>query len=126
MENLETAIFLLFILLLALIHTLGEVFYKKGSMMFVQRKISIKDISKLHISGFPISIVGVSIGFSLGVKIFYGILLGSHPLSVTGGLFFGSIAIFSVFFGKIIYQEQFSPLQLSGIVLIALGIILLV
>ena len=122
----ETGIFLLLILLLAAIHTFGEVIYKKGSMMFVQRNISIKEISKFTKSRLPIFIVGISIGLSLGVKIIYGIILGSYPLSVTGGLFFGSIAIFSVISGKIFYQEHFSPLQLFGIVLIALGIIFLV
>ena len=57
MLNLETGVFLLVILLLAMIHTLGEVFYKKGSMMFVQNNLSIKDISRLSTVGFPLFII---------------------------------------------------------------------
>ncbi|MFX1517143.1 MAG: hypothetical protein ACFFC6_12645 [Promethearchaeota archaeon] len=126
MSNLETGVFLLFILLLAMIHTLGEVIYKKGSMLYVQSNLSIKDISKLSIIGFPLFIIIFSIGISLGIKVIYGIILASNPLSITAGLFLGSIAIFSVFFGKVFYNEQVSSLRVVGIGMIAFGIILLV
>ncbi|MHA2243711.1 MAG: hypothetical protein ACXADY_01950 [Candidatus Hodarchaeales archaeon] len=126
MIDLETGFFLLFILLLATIHTLSEVMYKSGSTTFVHRIILFKEKSKLSIVLFPLSIIVISIGISLGVKVIYGIILGSNPLSITSGLFLGSIAIFSVFFGKIFFHEQVSPRQVGGVILIALGIIFLV
>jgi len=71
-------------------------------------------------------ILGFSIALSLGVKIVYGIILGSNPLSVIAGLFFGLIAIFSVIFGKLFFDEEVSRFKAIGVFLIALGIVILV
>jgi drug/metabolite transporter (DMT)-like permease len=125
--DLVTGAFLVSVLLIAIIHTLGEVIYKKGTMPFVEPKgVSQTSPSSLRTLSIPIIIIGVSFGISFGVKIIYGIILGLNPLSSTAALFLGSVAIFSVIFGKIFFNEQISPYQLFGIVLIALGIMMVV
>ena len=60
------------------------------------------------------------------VKLIYGIILGTNPLSVTAGLFLGGIAIFSAILGKILFEEDLSTFQVAGVIFIALGIFLLV
>jgi len=125
MLNLEIAMFIASVLILAIIHTLGEVLYKQVTTSFVRMRNSRSEASFQMLS-VPLVIIGVSIGISFGVKIIYGILLGSNPLSVTSGLYLGSIAIFSIIFGKLFFHEQVSLYQVLGIGLITLGIILLV
>lgn len=115
------------ILLLATVHTLGDVIYKKATTSLVEKNIPSKlEFSDFRIFIIPIFVIGFSICISLGVRIVYGILLGVTPLSITAGSFLGSITIFSIIFGKAIFQEQFSHYQILGILLIVLGIIMLV
>ena len=125
MLNLEVGVYLASVLVLAILHTLGEVLYKNATTSIVRMKRSPRSQFSFRILCIPLFIIGVSIGISLGVKIIYGILLGLNPLSVTAGLFLGSIAFFSIIFGKLFFHEQVSHYQVLGIVLIALGIIIL-
>ena len=125
MLNLEVGVYLASVLVLAILHTLGEVLYKSATTSFVRMKRPPRSQFSFRMLGIPLVIIGGSIGISLGVKIIYGILLGLNPLSVTTGLFLGSIAIFSIIFGKLFFHEQVSSYQVLGIVLIALGIIIL-
>ena len=125
MFNLEVVVYLASVLVLAKLHTLCEVLYKNATTSFVRLKRIPRSKFSFRTLNVPLVIIGVSIGISLGVKIIYGILLGLYPLSVTAGLFLGSIAIFSIVFGKLFFHEQVSPYQALGFVLIALGIIIL-
>ncbi|MFX0151606.1 MAG: hypothetical protein ACFFAJ_12540, partial [Candidatus Hodarchaeota archaeon] len=83
-------------------------------------------ISNIEEKFMPLILITISIGISLIVKIIYGILLVTNPLSVSSGLFLGFIAIFSVIFGKIFFNEKITNHQGIGVVLIAFGIIILV
>jgi hypothetical protein len=77
-------------------------------------------------AGFiPLIIIGISIMFSLSIKIIYGIVLGINPLSITVGLYLGVIAVFSVIFGKLVFYESITRHQMLGIVFIVSGIIIL-
>ncbi len=127
MDNPEIIGYFLIIFFLAIAHTSGEVIYKSGSMALIKDKHLLKNIaSNLQQIFLPLLIIGFSIALSLGVKIIYGTVLGSNPLSITAGLFFGLIAIFSIIFGKLFFNEQITRFQIFGILLIALGILLLV
>ncbi len=96
-------------------------------MLFVTKSSPLKGMGSYLKERFtPLFIIGVSLGISFIVKAIYGIVLATNPLSVSSGLFLGFIAIFSVLFGKLFFSEHISRAQGFGIVLIALGIILLV
>jgi len=114
MFNLELEVYLASVLVLAILHTLGEVLYKNATTSFVRLKGIPRSQFSFRTLNIPLVIKGVSIGISLGVKIIYGIFLGLNPLSVTAGLFLGSIAIFSIIFGKLFFHEQVSPYQILG------------
>lgn len=106
------------------IHVMGEVLYKiGGEKVFSSRFKTDLGWPKFI---FPVTIIVFSIGISLGIKVLYGILLGSNPLSTTASLFLGTIALFSVLFGAVFFQEKLSPVQFIGIILVVAGIILLV
>lgn len=127
MIDLDATGFIIAILLLAIFHAFGEVMYKNGFMLFIKRKRSEKgNFNYFYPLIIPILVILFSIAISLGIKVIYGIILGSNELSITAGLFLGSISIFSVIFGKFFFQEQLLRSQVFGILLIALGIILLV
>lgn len=127
MSDLVLWTFLIIIPVLSIIHTLGEVLYKYGSMMFNPLDKPLEGIDyNIKEQIIPLIVIGVSIGISFFVKIIYGIILVSNPLSISSGLFLGFIAIFSIVFGKFFFNEQISRYQVLGICLIAFGIIILV
>ncbi|MHA1976670.1 MAG: hypothetical protein ACW98F_14845 [Candidatus Hodarchaeales archaeon] len=124
----QDIIFILFVLGLSLIHSVGEAIYKKGSMLLTTEDKSAKRaFMNLSYSQIVILLVIIlSIGISLTVKLVYGIVLGIKPLFVTAGLFLGGIAIFSAILGKIIFKEELSTPQIVGVIFIALGVFTLV
>lgn len=125
MLYIEVGVYLTSVLVLAILHTLGEVLYKHATTTIVRLKRTLRKQFSFRTVGIPLFIIGNSLGILLGVKIIYGILLGFNPLSVTAGLYLGLIAIFSIIFGKIFFHEQIYHSQILGIVLIASGIIIL-
>lgn len=122
--NFEIGFYLASILVLAIIHTISEVLYKNATMQ-VRLYRNAGNKSALKALSIPLLVIIISIGISLGVKIIYGILIGLNLLSVTAGLFLGFIAIFSILFGKIFFNEHVSSSQFLGIILIAIGITIL-
>ncbi len=118
-------LYLISILGLAIVHTIGEVIYKKGTMPLTKKKQNSESLGFQKLI-FPMIVIGFSFGISLIIKIIYGIFLGSNPFSSTTALFLGAIAIFSIILGKIFFQEQISSYQLVGIILIATGIVLVI
>lgn len=114
-----------FIIILALVHTFSEVIYKKGVTPIVESKKASDNYSK-QTWIMIVFVVGFSIGISLCVKLLFGIILGSNPLSIISGLFLGSIAIFSFIFGYLFFDEKISRTQLIGFCFISIGIFLLV
>jgi EamA domain-containing membrane protein RarD len=120
--------FIIFVLVLSLIHSVGEAIYKKGTMLVTKGGES-RNNESLRVSKtrfIVLAIITFSIGISLAVKLVYGIILGMKPLSVTAGLFLGGIAIFSAILGKLLFKEDLSNFQGVGIIFIALGIFMLV
>lgn len=120
-------IFWLFTIILALIHTFGEVLFKSSSKLFLNSLIKTGKKKRLIWERFKyFTLIGVSISVSFGVKIFYGIILGKNSLSLISGLFLGSITIFSVLLGRLIFKEDINKLQAIGMGLIVISLILLV
>lgn len=119
-------IFYLLIIILAFLHTIGEVLYKLSSKLFLNSFKKTEKKKRLiwaRIKYF--TLIGVSISISFGVKIFYGIILGKNSLSLISGLFLGFITIFSVLLGRLIFKEDINKLQAIGMGLIISGFILL-
>ena len=124
MLDLEVFAYSISILMLSIIHTFGEALYKKGSMLFVTKSSPLKcTVSYLKERFTPLFIIGVSILISFIIKAIYGILLVTNPLSVSSGLFLGFVAIFSVLFGKLYFNEHISRTRGVGIVLIRILIL---
>lgn len=122
-------VYILYLLtiILALLHTIGEVLYKLSSKLFLDSFKKTEKKNRLiweRIKYF--SLIGGSISISLGVKMFYGIILGKNSLSLISGLFLGFITIFSVLLGRLIFKEDIDKLQVIGMSLIIIGLILLV
>lgn len=120
-------IFCLLTIILALIHTIGEVLFKLFSKLFLNSFKKTEKKKRLiweRIKYF--TLIGVSISISFGVKICYGIILGKNSLSRISGLYLGSITIFSILLGRLIFKEDINKLQAIGMGLIISGLILLV
>ena len=119
-------IFLFFlVIILSFFHTLGEVLYKFSTTHFIKYVNPIQSEKKAKKIQFFI-LIGISIGISLIIKVFYGVLLGENPLSITAGLFLGCINIFSILFGRLFFKEKIENIQYIGLALITIGIILMV
>lgn len=119
-------IFLLFlVIILAFFHTLGEVLYKFSTTHFIKYVNPTQSEKKAKKFQFLI-LIGISIGISLIIKVFYGVLLGENPLSITAGLFLGCINIFSILFGRLFFKEKIENIQYFGLGLITIGIMLMV
>ena len=71
-------------------------------------------------------IVILSLFITLATKGLYGITLASNPLYLAGGIYLAAIAVFSVFGGRIIFDERVGRTQIVGFLLVAIGIVLLV
>ncbi|MFX1482193.1 MAG: hypothetical protein ACFFCP_03285 [Promethearchaeota archaeon] len=124
MQLVEEAIIPLAVLSLALLHALGEMMYKKGGMMTLER------VGRVRKAGFWIKLlttplVILSLLIAAAVKVLYGIILASNPLFVTGGIYLSAVALFSVLGGKFIFSEEISSKQAMGFVMIGFGILFL-
>lgn len=120
-----TIAFVLVIVVLAVVHTFGEVLYKKGGMSaFPDLDQDSKSGSWIRFLTSPLVILSFIITF--GVKLLYGIVLASAPLYQAGGLYLASIAVFSIVAGRLFFGEVLSRVQVFGFVLVSLGILLLV
>lgn len=118
-------VFLLAVLSLAVLHTVGEVLYKRGGMSAFEDESSAKNLQSW--SRFILSsIVILSLAITLVTKVLYGILLTSNPLNTTGGIYLAGVALISVLAGRTFFGERLAKGQILGFVLIAIGIIFLV
>jgi drug/metabolite transporter (DMT)-like permease len=108
----------------ALVHVSGEVLYKVGGEKLLSERRNVESVWKSNL--FPIMLTLFSISISMVVKVLYGVLLGTNPLSITAGMFLGIIALLSIIFGAIIFHEKLSIIQVIGALLVAIGIFLLV
>ncbi len=125
MNGFDFVLLLIGVLLLAALHTLGEILYKKGGMIALSQTEDTREVS--FWKGFATSpLVLLSLLMSAGVKVLYGILLVSNPLYLTGGMYLAAVALFSVLGGGFIFKERITVFQGVGFFLIAIGMILLV
>lgn len=125
MNIIESSILFVVLMLLASLHTVGEIIYKKGGMqsLGVEKQSSNSEFLLRFITS---PIVVLSLLISVLVKVLYGVLLASNPLHVAGGIYLAGVAIFSAIGGKIVFDEKISKRQVGGFVLISVGIIGLV
>jgi len=124
---LDSATMALILLLvgIAFIHVIGEILFKKGGMVsFAESEKGLDAKSWKHFIFSPIVIISLLI--TLVVKGLYGITLASNPLYLAGGIYLAAIAVFSILAGRIVFNEELRRIQITGFVLVAFGIILLV
>lgn len=120
-----TVAFVLIIVVLAIVHTFGEVLYKRGGMTsFPDSEQGLNPGSWTRFLTSPIVILSLMLTF--GTKLLYGIVLASAPLYQAGGLYLASIAIFSIIAGRLFFGEVLSRVQVFGLVLVSVGLLLLV
>lgn len=123
--DLATIALIALLLGISFFHVIGEILFKKGGMVsFADSEKGLDRKSWKHFLLSPIVILSLFI--TLATKGLYGITLASNPLYLAGGIYLAAIAVFSVFGGRIIFDERVGRTQIVGFLLVAIGIVLLV
>jgi len=106
-----------------IIYCIGDVLLKMGNIELNSSFSSILqgEFWLSFIQNLPINLAFVS---AITSKLLMGVILAKNALGLSEGIFLALTTILTFFLGIIIFEENFTPLNLVAIVLIAGGIVL--
>ncbi len=111
---------------IAVLHTIGEILYKKGSeKYFSERNRNSKHSILYYVKFFFQKVVLVSLIFSLIARILFAVVLQYENLNILPTMYLATVIVFGLIGGVIVFHESINKTQVFGIFLILIGILLI-